>query len=242
MTKNAFTLAEVLITLGIIGVVAAMTIPTLMNATNSKEIVTALKKAYSTYLNAYTLAQQENGTPDSWGITNDGAGAGVMLSMLKPYLNVTKDCGVGGSCFSGDSYKALHSPTDWGVGNGDMGYASVQLADGSIIASRAVDGTCSTNWGATQGLQSVCGFYYVDINGFKKPNQCGKDFFLFYLTKSGIIPAGTTDDTRFSFASDCLSATAGGWGCTAWTIYNENQDYTKGCASSLAWDGATKCN
>lgn len=42
--KNAFTLAEVLITLGIIGVVAAMTIPTLMNKTNDAELKSAYKK------------------------------------------------------------------------------------------------------------------------------------------------------------------------------------------------------
>lgn len=45
---NAFTLAEVLITLGIIGVVAAITIPTLVNKNNEKIRETQLKKAYST--------------------------------------------------------------------------------------------------------------------------------------------------------------------------------------------------
>ena len=45
--KCAFTLAEVLITLGIIGVVAAMTLPTLINMTNKKELEVALKKTYS---------------------------------------------------------------------------------------------------------------------------------------------------------------------------------------------------
>ena len=44
-TKNAFTLAEVLITLGIIGVVAAMTMPTLLNSTQGAQYRTAYKKA-----------------------------------------------------------------------------------------------------------------------------------------------------------------------------------------------------
>ena len=43
--QNAFTLAEVLITLGIIGVVAAMTIPTLMQNINAKDVVAKVKKA-----------------------------------------------------------------------------------------------------------------------------------------------------------------------------------------------------
>ena len=47
MTSNAFTLADVLITLGIIGVVAAMTLPALICQTHNREIETALKKYYS---------------------------------------------------------------------------------------------------------------------------------------------------------------------------------------------------
>ena len=46
--KNAFTLAEVLITLGIIGVVAAMTMPSLIASHKEKETVSKLKKVYST--------------------------------------------------------------------------------------------------------------------------------------------------------------------------------------------------
>ena len=45
--KNAFTLAEVLITLGIIGIVAAMTLPGIINDTRYAEIQTSLKKNYS---------------------------------------------------------------------------------------------------------------------------------------------------------------------------------------------------
>ncbi|MBP7212243.1 prepilin-type N-terminal cleavage/methylation domain-containing protein, partial [bacterium] len=48
-SKTAFTLAEVLITLGIIGIVAALTIPTLMNKSQKQQTVTALKKSYSTF-------------------------------------------------------------------------------------------------------------------------------------------------------------------------------------------------
>ena len=47
MFKRAFTLAEVLITLGIIGVVSAMTLPTLMNKTQNKELHAQFQKVYS---------------------------------------------------------------------------------------------------------------------------------------------------------------------------------------------------
>ena len=55
MKKLGFTLAEVLITLVIIGVIAAMTVPTLMNNTNAQEFRSALKKAISATNQALTL-------------------------------------------------------------------------------------------------------------------------------------------------------------------------------------------
>lgn len=57
----AFTLAEVLITLGIIGVVAAMTIPTLISKTQKKEAVTRLKGAYSQIAQAIRMSEADNG-------------------------------------------------------------------------------------------------------------------------------------------------------------------------------------
>ena len=67
--KNGFTLAEVLITLVIIGVIAALTIPALMNKTNEQETVVAVKKAYSVLGQAYQRVIAENGEiiPSSLG-------------------------------------------------------------------------------------------------------------------------------------------------------------------------------
>ena len=65
---KAFTLAEVLITLGIIGVVAAMTMPVLIQKHREQVAVTKVKKFYSTFSQAYLMAVQENGTLDNWGL------------------------------------------------------------------------------------------------------------------------------------------------------------------------------
>lgn len=64
--KNGFTLAEVLITLGIIGVVAAMTIPTLMQTQRKIATQFALKKFYSQRSNAIKPSEVENGVVDKW--------------------------------------------------------------------------------------------------------------------------------------------------------------------------------
>lgn len=63
---NAFTLAEVLITLGIIGVVAAITIPTLIQQHRKQVIETRLKKFYSSVNQAVKLAEVDFGDKKLW--------------------------------------------------------------------------------------------------------------------------------------------------------------------------------
>ena len=73
--KDGFTLAEVLITLVIVGVIAAMTIPTLMNNTNKQEYVSRLKKTYSTMAQATNRIIAEEGKPKGsiggWATSRD---------------------------------------------------------------------------------------------------------------------------------------------------------------------------
>lgn len=64
--KFAFTLAEVLITLGIIGVVSAMTIPSLIQSYKEKQTVVTLKKFYSTMSQAFNLAKSQGVEPEDW--------------------------------------------------------------------------------------------------------------------------------------------------------------------------------
>ena len=93
MKNSAFTLAEVLITLAVIGIVAAMTIPTLINKYQEKVTVTKVKKMYSTLNQAVKLAEVDNGPVATWnlpGYTNGGSQ--MFYSYLQPYLRVTKEC------------------------------------------------------------------------------------------------------------------------------------------------------
>ncbi len=66
MSKNGFSLAEVLITLGIIGVVAAITIPSLISNARKSAIESQLKKSYASITNVIRLAEIDNGSMDSW--------------------------------------------------------------------------------------------------------------------------------------------------------------------------------
>src|SRR5574344_2249191 len=91
----AFTLAEVLITLGIIGVFAALTIPTLINNYEKQATVTRLKKAYSVLNQAVSLSEAENGrfsdnyTPVvSYGDSYHSA----IENYLVKYIKINKNC------------------------------------------------------------------------------------------------------------------------------------------------------
>ncbi len=86
--KQGFTLAEVLITLGIIGVVVAMTIPTLIQKHNNHVVETKLKKVYSVMNQALNMSELENGDKTDW--VNELRTLEGMQKYLLPYLKTTK--------------------------------------------------------------------------------------------------------------------------------------------------------
>ncbi len=105
--KNAFTLAEVLITLGIIGVVAALTMPSLIVKYQKQQTITKLKKAYSELNQAVQLAEIDYGPRSDWnyGTAFDGKSAENFADKyLIPYMNVVKNCGAASGCMNGEVY------------------------------------------------------------------------------------------------------------------------------------------
>ena len=101
--KAAFTLAEVLITLGIIGVVAAMTMPTLIMQHQKKVFATRVKQTYSIVSNAMLSSVADNGAPNTWNfgdsVDTDGTNIKNDPEAIKrlaktyfaPYLKVVKE-------------------------------------------------------------------------------------------------------------------------------------------------------
>ncbi len=237
--KRSFTLAEVLITLGIIGIVAAMTMPSLIQNTNDKQTVSRLKKVYSSLSQAYIMLTAEYGDPTNWGIvvanggnadtpTEEGTKSSVNLANLfAKYMRTIKNCGAGKGCFSSGS--TVDNRQDIG---------KIMLNDGTSLGFAGLNGECTNNRGNTKHLSSVCAWIIVDTNGNRRPNQYGVDIFEFSLTKYGIIPYGTPEDTTWSFETTCFKSGKYN-GCTAWVLYNENLDYRK--CSDLGWKTKTKC-
>ena len=189
LRKTAFTLAEVLITLGIIGVVAAMTMPSLITNYRVKETVSKLKKVNTTFNNAFLQAKEENGEISDWGLSNstldtdtdDGSiansnyGRDKFLEILSRHLKTIS------MCKYSDNSCEVYRPTNLqgDIDNSDSYSNRLVLADGTIIGHLYLNNTaCNTNWGSG-ALSQSCGSFKVDLNGSKKPNMYGKDIFQF---------------------------------------------------------------
>lgn len=84
--KKGFTLAEILITLGIIGVVAAMTIPTLMTKYAKQRTETQLVKFYSMMNQTLRMSVADNGDPDGWIVANKNYTYEETVEFLKTYI------------------------------------------------------------------------------------------------------------------------------------------------------------
>lgn len=201
-SRKSFTLAEVLITLGIIGVVAGLTIPNLVNNKAKQETVAKLEKSYTTLAQAVKLSENDNG-PNStwdWGSTMGGTltCGQTFNTYFAPYLKVIKYC----SNYSDCGYNAylpwkwIDGNTQWSVPVTASKYASVILSDGSLLMVRC-DGSGTLKPDAA-----------IDINGSKGPNILGKDLFRFVIVSpQGFMPVYYTGINPSS--NDCINKTTG---------------------------------
>ena len=189
----AFTLAEVLVTLGIIGVVSAITVPSLMQNYQRKSYVTQLHKVYNEFQQAALQYQTDRNAvnlKEAGFATQDAA-----ANFVKTYFKVVQDCGHDVSpCFPVSVYKKLDGTTYPFSGPQDNINTFV-LASG---ASVAVDSVSNDNSFIVLSMM-------VDVNGKQGPNVVGRDFFGMYLYQNGVIddysvldgdPSGSNSQTE----------------------------------------------
>jgi type II secretory pathway pseudopilin PulG len=169
----AFTLAEILITLLIVGVISSIVIPAVIQDSQNAELKAAWKKTYSDIYQAASRAAQDNAGTLAGLITTDD---NSLLYMLKSYLSMTKECLRGSS-----TGICWHSDNTWYYLNGNladnsyMSYTLHSWASGAILSNGALLKFVTTN--EAMCSSGLCGWILVDVNGFKKPNIIGKDIF-----------------------------------------------------------------
>lgn len=153
--KLAFTLAEVLITLGIIGVVAALTLPALISNYKKQETTARLKKFYSTMSQAIILSENDNGSSKEWTKAyyldlDDDSNKSLTLNYFNTYLK---------------SYIKYTSINENPTLENDVPALQVYLADGSYFKMK----------------NGACMDLNYDTNGIKPPNKAGVDIFKFII-------------------------------------------------------------
>ncbi len=154
--KKGFTLAEVLITLVIIGVIAAMTIPTLMNSTNQQEFRVGLKKAISAVNQAVSLNYALEGK--SIGDTDLDSSAGVVANLFQKRMSVIS---------TATSDVAFATSSDVTPSTDNVFYTADGMRYAVNVSSSATFDTDANEY--------YYGYLLIDVNGDKGPNSLTTD-------------------------------------------------------------------
>ena len=224
--KSAFTLAEVLITLGIIGVVAAMTLPALVGKYQEKQTITAVKAAYSIFSQASMRLVNDYGSfsalaQNSWVQGNDNTAlkenANITIEAISKYLKAFKRCNKAKGCMA-EYYTSLDGSQKYNWDN----YTNLQTG----ILANGMTFWILNNCGNGDANETGCAQIGVDINGSKKPNVMGKDFFWFSITNNGKIR--TQSETELNTKCNINSNSAhNGYYCSSYILIHGNMDYLK---------------
>ena len=222
--RFGFTLAEVLITLGIIGVVAAMTIPALVKNTQDKEFRTAFKKTFSALSQAVLSISFDNGGSIAGMFSDENTFRDVFTN----FFSVVKTCNDGdSSCWTCNGAKTDYFYNGKAVGGAlDITRPVIVLKDGAIINTAYISSTCT---GTDAGIiapyaGTICGAIFVDVNGCKPPNTWGRDIYYIEVQQNKIFGLGPSSDNNAALACNKLSGTTyAGTQCAEFAL--RDQDY-----------------
>lgn len=207
---QAFTLSEVLLVLSVIGVVAALTIPTLVQKISDDQYRAAWKKNYSALSQATNLMLATNGGDLANTFTTDES----LRNEYTKHMNFVRTCETTntlGNCWHGTAGKFLNGTSAvW------TSYPGAILNDGTLVR---VSKLMASN-PSISAFNVIC----VDVNGYKGPNTIGKDIYYMWVTNNGIRPWGITGDIAANDpVTTCIeNSTAGantGYGCSVKHLY-----------------------
>lgn len=214
-SNKTFTLAEVLITLGIIGVVASLTLPSLISKHKDKELITRVKKTYSDISNAVSLSRMEGGSLNDNSIFfNPNNTHFETAQQFVKYFNGAKLC----ENMSQDNCSQFYYGIKYSKFYTDGGDAGVEwlvtympaiiLTNGAILYvnqshipdcygeetyekhdenGRPILDADGKPVTATS-LNTVCAYIYFDVNGPKLPNRFGQDAYYVQIEKNFLRP------------------------------------------------------
>lgn len=228
----AFTLAETLIVMGIIGIVSALTLPNLNSSTGEKEKIAKVKKIYQNLDDAVGRAQAVYGPMDEWTHLDADIPAQTtrFAQRITEFMKISKDCGMDttGKCFvTKDSTLVYSTPTAQSQWEYNTNTYKVILADGTSLSFYAQNAI------------------FADIDGpTKGKSTWGSDLFVYWISDNKVNPFRVKfDDNEEPCRSDIDD-------CVAWVVTFDNMDYLKTkdgttCSSNtskkLTWGGNHSC-
>lgn len=246
--KRAFTLAEILITIGILGIVAVLVVPKQVQKYYEKEKIAKVKKVYSTLSRAMTSIVNEHGTIDTWNLSKsfgsvnpDGSfdiletdSMDILINRMSKYIKHKRlEKNWSDNIVTTNLQNVPVSKQNWPN--------AMFLPDGTVLMIGQIysNEQCARSDLSKKDLCSTIVVWFPDST---KKRIEGVNQFDFYVMKDRIIPWGVQNDANNTFRERCnknINNRYSGRGCTAWVVYNGNMDYLH--CSDLSWNGKKKC-
>lgn len=191
-SSSAFTLAELLITIGVLGVVAAITLPAVINNIQDKQFHAKWKKTYATIANAYNLTYQDNPIHFEKLSGDEKTNAAKDL-----YYNIFSKLNTIDYCV----LQGLQGKVCTAYGQGLLNSSVVSPKCNSLNLDKkntscmydGAGGVAYLNDGTTiyaHGYLWEYPRFLVDVNGTENPNVIGRDMYIIIFEKNRVIPAG----------------------------------------------------
>lgn len=194
--NNAFTLAEVLLTLVIIGVISALTVPAIKKVSEERTYVSSVKKSYMTLARVVKDIKATEGPVKTWDTAN-------LKSYFVERMNVVE--GIPPkytmTTLNGGSASILDNFFD--------DTTAFMTVDGALWALYSISDGCVGQHPAY--FANACFASYVDINGESAPNMVGVDIYAFYITSQDVFPFGSGNGAK---DTDCYTGGLG-WTCAS---------------------------
>lgn len=191
--KFAFTLTEVMVAVGVVGIIAAMTVPTLMNNYQKRANAVQLRKVLNEVAAAADMYVTEEGKTHLKH-TNIYSSKNNVNAFIRSKLKISKECASANTseCFA-SNYNSIDRTAS---GAFSCGGVSFLLTNSAAICAYEVSSASSYVK------------FYIDINGNDRPNIGGRDMFMFYLSgDANVVPhlSGTVPGcTNQKFGDGCF--------------------------------------
>ena len=248
---KAFTLAEVLVTLTILGILASIIVPNVVHSYKVRQTISALKRGYSLVDNAIQNTFVYDGDYEKLGITECKQAPCSRASedfarIFAQNMSVEKICPyeTQSECYDIDSVKPLYESGE-SVSYKSLFQTIMLLKNGMVIGVTVNNSSPSTQLDdrLNKGQDGAYGHIFIDINGNKAPNKVGHDVFAFAANEKGLMlrlfalnPSSAVSSNaigKFYHYRNCMKDSpadfprSSGLSCGSWIMITGNMDYLK---------------